>query len=106
MGCSVNWMTCTSYSRTLKIPSSDPFSQRREMPNEWARALEWLSATHYSDSRQSAVSHFCPRLADVCGGDSIWSSVKNLFLVGGPNPQFLIDACCCAPAGSPGCRCY
>ena len=24
------------------------------------------------------------------------------FLVGGPNPQFSIDACCSAPAGSPG----
>jgi hypothetical protein len=28
------------------------------------------------------------------------------FLVGGPNPQFSIDACCRAPAGSPAYRCY
>jgi endoglucanase len=28
------------------------------------------------------------------------------FLVGGPNPQFSIDACCLAPAGSPAYRCY
>ena len=28
------------------------------------------------------------------------------FLVGGPNPQFSIDACCRAPPGSPGYRCY
>lgn len=28
------------------------------------------------------------------------------FLVGGPNPQFSIDSCCSAPAGSPGYRCY
>jgi endoglucanase len=28
------------------------------------------------------------------------------FLVGGPNPQFSIDACCHAPAGSPAYRCY
>jgi hypothetical protein len=28
------------------------------------------------------------------------------FLVGGPNPQFSIDSCCRAPAGSPGYRCY
>jgi endoglucanase len=28
------------------------------------------------------------------------------FLVGGPNPQFSIDACCTAPAGSPAYRCY
>jgi endoglucanase len=28
------------------------------------------------------------------------------FLVGGPNPQFSIDACCRAPAGSPAFRCY
>jgi endoglucanase len=28
------------------------------------------------------------------------------FLVGGPNPQFSIDACCSASVGSPGYRCY
>jgi endoglucanase len=28
------------------------------------------------------------------------------FLVGGPNPQFSVDACCRAPEGSPGYRCY
>jgi hypothetical protein len=28
------------------------------------------------------------------------------FLVGGPNPQFSIDACCRAPPGSPAYRCY
>jgi endoglucanase len=28
------------------------------------------------------------------------------FLVGGPNPQFSVDACCRAPAGSPAYRCY
>lgn len=28
------------------------------------------------------------------------------FLVGGPNPQFAIDACCHAPASSPAYRCY
>jgi endoglucanase len=28
------------------------------------------------------------------------------FLVGGPNPQFSVDACCGAPAGSPAYRCY
>ena len=28
------------------------------------------------------------------------------FLVGGPNPQFSIDACCLAPPGSPAYRCY
>src|SRR5262245_19080500 len=28
------------------------------------------------------------------------------FLVGGPNPQFSIDACCSAAPGSPGYRCY
>ena len=28
------------------------------------------------------------------------------FLVGGPNPQFSIDSCCTAPAGSSGYRCY
>jgi endoglucanase len=28
------------------------------------------------------------------------------FLVGGPNPQFSIDACCSAPPGSSGYRCY
>jgi endoglucanase len=28
------------------------------------------------------------------------------FLVGGPNPQFAIDACCLAPPGSPAYRCY
>jgi endoglucanase len=28
------------------------------------------------------------------------------FLVGGPNPQFSIDACCLAPPGSPGYGCY
>jgi len=28
------------------------------------------------------------------------------FLAGGPNPQFSIDACCSAPPGSPGYRCY
>lgn len=28
------------------------------------------------------------------------------FLVGGPNPQFAVDACCKAPEGSPGYRCY
>lgn len=28
------------------------------------------------------------------------------FLVGGPNPQFAVDACCMAPEGSPGYRCY
>jgi len=28
------------------------------------------------------------------------------FLVGGPNPQFSIDACCSASAGSPAYRCY
>ena len=28
------------------------------------------------------------------------------FLVGGPNPQFSIDACCRAPEGSPAYRCY
>jgi hypothetical protein len=28
------------------------------------------------------------------------------FLVGGPNPQFSIDACCRTPAGSPAYRCY
>jgi endoglucanase len=28
------------------------------------------------------------------------------FLTGGPNPQFSIDACCSAPPGSPGYRCY
>jgi hypothetical protein len=28
------------------------------------------------------------------------------FLVGGPNPQFSIDACCRAPASSPAYRCY
>jgi endoglucanase len=28
------------------------------------------------------------------------------FLVGGPNPQFSMDACCRAPAGSPAYRCY
>jgi hypothetical protein len=28
------------------------------------------------------------------------------FLVGGPNPQYSIDACCRAPAGSPAYRCY
>jgi hypothetical protein len=28
------------------------------------------------------------------------------FLVGGPNPQFSIDSCCSAPAGSSGYRCY
>jgi endoglucanase len=28
------------------------------------------------------------------------------FLVGGPNPQFSLDACCRAPAGSPAYRCY
>lgn len=28
------------------------------------------------------------------------------FLVGGSNPQFSIDACCSAPPGSPGYRCY
>jgi hypothetical protein len=28
------------------------------------------------------------------------------FLVGGPNPQFSIDACCRAPAGSPAYRCF
>jgi endoglucanase len=28
------------------------------------------------------------------------------FLVGGPNPQFAVDACCLAPEGSPAYRCY
>jgi hypothetical protein len=28
------------------------------------------------------------------------------FLVGGPNPQFSVDPCCRAPAGSPAYRCY
>jgi endoglucanase len=28
------------------------------------------------------------------------------FLVGGPNPQFSVDECCRAPAGSPAYRCY
>lgn len=28
------------------------------------------------------------------------------FLVGGPNPQFSVDACCSAPVGSPAYRCY
>jgi hypothetical protein len=28
------------------------------------------------------------------------------FLVGGPNPQFSVDACCSAPAGSPAYRCF
>jgi hypothetical protein len=28
------------------------------------------------------------------------------FLVGGPNPQFSLDACCRAPQGSPAYRCY
>lgn len=28
------------------------------------------------------------------------------FLVGGPNPQFVVDACCQAPEGSPAYRCY
>jgi hypothetical protein len=28
------------------------------------------------------------------------------FVVGGPNPQFSIDACCRAPPGSPAYRCY
>ena len=28
------------------------------------------------------------------------------FLVGGPNPQFSVDACCRAPTGSPAYRCY
>jgi hypothetical protein len=28
------------------------------------------------------------------------------FLVGGPNPQFSVDACCRAPPGSPAYRCY
>jgi hypothetical protein len=28
------------------------------------------------------------------------------FLVGGPNPQFSVDACCRAPEGSPAYRCY
>jgi len=28
------------------------------------------------------------------------------FLVGGPNPQFSVDACCRTPAGSPAYRCY
>jgi len=28
------------------------------------------------------------------------------FLVGGPNPQYAIDECCRAPAGSPAYRCY
>ena len=28
------------------------------------------------------------------------------FLVGGPNPQFSVDACCRAPGGSPAYRCY
>ncbi len=28
------------------------------------------------------------------------------YLVGGPNPQFAVDACCSAPASSPAYRCY
>ncbi len=42
-----------------------------------------------------------------------WQRVSDLlpgpppgFLVGGPNPQFSVDACCRAPAGSPAYRCY
>lgn len=44
---------------------------------------------------------------------SRWQRVTDLlpgpppgFLVGGPNPQFSIDACCSAPIGSSGYRCY
>jgi endoglucanase len=44
---------------------------------------------------------------------SRWQRVTDLlpgpppgFLVGGPNPQFSVDACCRAPIGSPGYRCY
>jgi len=44
---------------------------------------------------------------------SRWQRVTDLlpgpppgFLVGGPNPQFSVDACCSAPIGSPAYRCY
>ena len=39
-------------------------------------------------------------------GDRTASTLAAKLLVGGPNPQFSIDACCRAPAGSPAYRCY
>jgi hypothetical protein len=37
----MNWMTCTSYSRILRMQFSDP-AESRETPNGMDLALEWL----------------------------------------------------------------